>query len=476
MNISLTEILIFTGLGIVILLWIVNLVKWNSYRPPTKTSQNYDASPRTQRLSDQNDSVIKSISSQQPTKSSPIQVTKSTSYQQKTKTVPTYDTGPATRQITDIDDIEVTAEFSKAVDLIENKRASIFLTGKAGTGKSTFLRYLKAISDRSFVVLAPTGLAAVNVGGQTIHSFFKFPPSFIETESIGQSRNADVMRKMEFLIIDEASMIRADLMDGIDMSLRLNRNSDRPFGGVQIVLIGDLYQLAPIVKEYQLKKYFEEVHKGEYFFCAHIFRDYRIHKMELTKVFRQRTDEAFMTLLNALRSGNITNSQLSTLNSRVCSENDLSAITNLVTLTATNAVANERNETKLGKLNGRLFEYSAQIGGKFPDNAYPTEPILRLKTGAQVMMLKNDAQGRWVNGTIYKISKLQQDIVSVEINGEHHIVNRDKWENIEYIYDTEKGKISKNVIGTFDQFPLKLAWAITIHKSQGQSFDNIYVD
>jgi ATP-dependent DNA helicase PIF1 len=376
----------------------------------------------------------------------------------------------------EVSDIELNDEFRLALDLIEKQGESFFITGKAGTGKSTLLRYFRATTKKSVVVLAPTGIAAINVGGQTIHSFFHFPPRLIEPDQIRPSRDPLLYRRIEVLVIDEVSMVRADLMDGVDAALRLNRASPtKPFGGVQLVLIGDLFQLPPVVKERELSEYFTREYGGPFFFQAKAFRNTRLKVLELQKVYRQ-SDEQFIAILNAIRERKIDSSILDALNKRVVEQEMLGDSDATVLLTPTNRVANDINRTHLAKLPGTAMEFQAIIEGEFKESEYPTEDTLYLKLGARIMMLQNDAQKRWVNGTLGTIGKLSDTEIRVEINGCSYHVPRHRWENIRYVYDPNKKAIVQKEIGSFEQYPVRLAWALTIHKCQGQSFDHVYLD
>lgn len=374
----------------------------------------------------------------------------------------------------DVSNIEINDDFKLALNSIENDGKSIYITGKAGTGKSTLLKYFRATTKKNIVVLAPTGLAAINVDGQTIHSFFKFPPRLIEQNKIKHLRDTEVVRKLDVMVIDEVSMVRADLMDGIDLSLKLNRNNNLPFGGVQMVFIGDLFQLPPIVRERELQQYFEEHYQSPYFFSAKVFDKVNFQMIELNKIYRQ-TEADFINILNQIREKKINHNLLASFNQKVISNNNYDK-NSYVTLTPTNAVANEINKEYLERLNSQEFTYYAHKEGVFDTSSFPTEEELKLKNGAQVILIKNDKDKRWVNGTICKIERLSSNQVFVNIDGFTCEVKRETWENIEYYFNKEKNKIEERIIGVFEQFPLRLAWALTIHKSQGQTFPKVIVD
>lgn len=365
-------------------------------------------------------------------------------------------------------------EFKTAFDLMENSNNSIFITGKAGTGKSTLLKYFRANTKKKVVVLAPTGVAAVNVGGQTIHSFFKFPPSIIQKDRIRRLRNSSLIEKLDTVIIDEVSMVRSDLMDGIDYSLRINRDEmKKPFGGVQMVFFGDLYQLCPVV-EREAREVLEGMYASPYFFSGKVFNNLSIKYVELSKIYRQ-SDGKFVELLNRLRNKKHTDEDLDLLNERVRKDVSNTSDTTII-LTTTNSLAGEINQDRLARLPGKEYAYEAVVTGKFDETAYPTESSLRLKVGAQVILIKNDPNKQWVNGTLARIASLARDLIKVDIKGRICEVPRVKWQKIEYIYDEEKDKIEENIVGVFEQYPIRLAWAITIHKSQGQTFDKVVLD
>ena len=368
--------------------------------------------------------------------------------------------------------LDINDEFKSAFDLMENSSTPIFITGKAGTGKSTLLKYFRAHTKKKIIVVAPTGIAAVNVGGQTIHSFFKFPPTIIQKDVIRRLRSSNLIEKLDMVIIDEVSMVRADLMDGIDYSLRLNRGEmQKPFGGVQIVLFGDLFQLCPIVGR-EIKPILDQLYPSPYFFSAKAFNDFDIKYIELSKIYRQR-DGKFVALLNRLRNKEHTEEDLDLLNERFKKVSSGSAA---VVLTTTNSIAGSINEDRLAKLPGKEYRYRATVSGKFDESAYPTETSLRLKKGAQVILIKNDPAGQWVNGTLAIVDSLKSDMIKVDIDGRICEVPQVKWQKIEYNFNEEEDKVEENTVGVFEQYPIKLAWAITIHKSQGQTFDKVVLD
>lgn len=379
-------------------------------------------------------------------------------------------------------------EFNTVINLILNGgiHASFFLTGKAGTGKSTLIKHIVNTIQKKIVVVAPTGIVAVNVGGETIHSFFEFPLRVLLPKDEGikifneDSEKRRIINDMEVLIIDEVSMVRADLIDAIDFSLRLNSScfkSRSPFGGKQVVFVGDIFQLEPVItKNTNEFKIISEIYKGPYFFNAKVFENNELPKVELNKVYRQK-DVEFTELLNKIRLSNVTQDEIDILNSRVITQDEIEKLPYTITLTTTNELASNVNKIKLTQLKTVTFEYKADVLGDFEENKYPTELILSLKVGAQVVFLKNDNNKQWVNGTIGQIFELHNDFIKVKLSdGSIHLVEKREWENVKFKFNKELGKIEKQEVGSFKQFPLKLAWAITIHKSQGLTFDNLIVD
>lgn len=370
--------------------------------------------------------------------------------------------------------LELNDEFLGTFNLLENTNDSIFVTGKAGTGKSTLLKYFKENTAKNVVVLAPTGVAAINVGGQTIHSFLKFPPRLIQKDNIRRRRNSEIIQKLDTVIIDEVSMVRVDLMDGIDYALRINRDEmELPFGGVQMIFFGDLFQLPPVVEK-EARDILDQLYGSPYFFKAKVFNKLKLQYVELNKNYRQ-SDTQFIDLLNKIRNKTQVDDDLDLLNKRV-SKISTGDFNHCVILTTTNNRANAINEEKLAGLPDKEYKYQASVSGNFEESAYPTEYCLRLKKGAQIILIKNDLNKRWVNGTIAEIAALSPDTIKVSINGSIHKVPKSNWEKIEYEYNRAEEKIEEKIIGTFEQYPIKLAWAITIHKSQGQTFDNIVID
>jgi ATP-dependent exoDNAse (exonuclease V) alpha subunit len=365
-----------------------------------------------------------------------------------------------------------------ALDLMENTSQNLFITGKAGTGKSTLLTYFRLYTKKKVVVLAPTGVAAINVQGQTIHSFFKFKHS-VTLGSIRKLKEnktkKSIYKQIDMVVIDEISMVRADLLDCVDKFLRLNgKNPSLPFGGVQMIFIGDLYQLPPVVTS-QEKDVFHTQYKSPYFFSAHFFENYEMTFIELDKIFRQK-DDRFIHLLNAIRNETMTEADMALLNQRV-QPNFQSE--DYVCLTPKNSTADEINAAQLDALKGKSFTTEAHIEGTFGKEYYPTRQTLIFKVGARIMMVNNDTDGSWVNGTMGKILGIEKgekgNVILVRLeDGAEVEVRPHKWEINRFFLESET--IQTEVIGSFTQYPLTLAWALTIHKSQGKTFKKVVLD
>ena len=379
-------------------------------------------------------------------------------------------------------EIEFNPQFAKALHMLENGNRSVFVTGKAGTGKSTLLMYFRDHTAKKIVVLAPTGVAALNVGGETIHSFFEFQPGITPgTVKKIKGKKALIYTELEAIVVDEVSMARADLMDCVDAFMRLNgRDPALPFGGTQVILIGDLYQLPPVVTGPE-RRMFCGVYDGPYFFSAEVFKGLELEFVKLEKIYRQ-TDAGFITLLNAIRNNTITPAQLAALNRRVGASRSC-GLGCAVQLLTTNAAAFAVNLERLAGLTGREHRYAAEIEGGFSRDSYPAEEHLRLKRRAQVMLLNNDPDGRWVNGTMAEVAEIiggiggEPDNVLVRLpGGELEGVQPHTWELLHYSYNHDERRIESETAGTFRQYPLKLAWGVTIHKSQGKTFESVALD
>ena len=377
-------------------------------------------------------------------------------------------------------------------DLAEHTQRSIFLTGKAGTGKTTFLNNLIKKTRKKYIVVAPTGIAAINAGGVTIHSMFGLPlRTFIPTlERIDQNYANNItdlmhhfkyrkdklklLRELEILVIDEVSMLRADVLDMMDFSLRHVRRNQQPFGGVQMLFIGDLYQLPPVVRdEFILKKYYN----SPFFFDSYAIKQLPLITIELTKVFRQK-DEHFLEILNAIRDGRRDDIDFEVLNKRFDPEFEPKDEA-YVYLTSHNKMADEINQTRLKELPGKAYTYEAKVIGEFKETQYPNDATIELRNGAQVMFIRNDAspEKKYYNGKLAEVVHIDEDEIYVRIEGddEDFKLKREVWEQKAYTLDAEKN-IKEDVLGSFEQFPIRLAWAVTIHKSQGLTFDRLIID
>lgn len=361
-----------------------------------------------------------------------------------------------------------------ALDLLVRGRAHIFLTGRAGTGKTTLVRRFMDQAGEDAAIVAPTGVAAMNAGGQTIHSFFRLPPRLISPGDVKRLRHAKVIRALKTLVIDEISMVRADLMSAIDLSLRLNRGVDEPFGGVRIIAVGDLAQLPPVVQG-EVAQYLDEEFGGPFFFNSPAFADAGFLRLELDTVFRQ-DDPDFIDILSGVRDADLTQSQAARLNERVTQATGFDASATHVVLTPTNEQAFRINAQRLAALPGRETAFDGAVKGEFDPRLFPTESPLLLKTGARVMMIRNDPGGRFVNGTLGEVESVEGGAVRVRIGEEVVRVDPVDWERVKYVYDEKEKAIGQEVIGAFKQLPLRLAWAMTVHKSQGLTLDKLYVD
>ena len=372
------------------------------------------------------------------------------------------------------DDFVLSEEFESIVEQIENTKDHFYITGKAGSGKSTLLAYFRSVTKKNTAVLAPTGVAAIRVKGQTIHSFFGFPPKVIQTRHIKKVRQIELLQNLETLIIDEISMVRADVFDAIDYSLRVHRKKlTQPFGGVQVIVFGDLFQLPPVINIDESSLLERIYPNGQFFFHSNIFQDAQFKTLELQSIYRQ-TDDHFIYLLNAVRDGSITNSQIDNLNDSLVDNFEMDE--GKIILTTTNARASGINQNYLKQLSSEEFSYRAQATGQFYKELFPTDEVLKLKKGAQVIMIKNDPEKRWVNGSIGTIHDIAEKKIKVKINHKIYEVKKEKWDRIQYSYDDDQQEVLENVTGSFKQYPMRLAWAITIHKSQGQTFEKVIID
>jgi ATP-dependent DNA helicase PIF1 len=369
-------------------------------------------------------------------------------------------------------DLQLGKEQRDLFELIESTSSHIYITGRAGSGKSVLLKYFKEHTNKQVIVLAPTGIAAVNVGGQTIHSFFNIKPGVLDHNSIRLNNDSEsVIKKATTIVIDEISMVRADTIDIIDSILKQVRQSDESFGGVQMVMFGDLYQLPPIVNDDSVSKYFKLRYGGIYFFNAKVWKRTDLKVYELSKVFRQ-PGKKFRDILNTVRSGEITNDVITELNKRA---NLILPKNGVITLAATNKVVNEINQQRLSQLTGREYSYMPELS-QHPGTTLEKVETLRLKVGAQIIMTRNDPERRWFNGSVGEVLKLRSDQIIVKLGDQTYEIPKYSWDKLSYSFDETKRQISQKVSATVKQYPLRLAWAITIHKSQGQTYSKCAVD
>ncbi|MDG2236583.1 MAG: AAA family ATPase [Arenicellales bacterium] len=377
-------------------------------------------------------------------------------------------------------DTEITDEFQQVLDLLSVATPPVvFVTGSAGTGKSTLIDVLRSELDKNLVVVAPTGVAALNVQGQTIHSLFQLPPGPQPRAKRIVGAAKDVVEKMDVLVIDEVSMVRADLLDAIDDSLRLNTGRDGvPFGGKTLVLVGDMHQLPPVIAGSEEKRLFEESYESPYFFSARTLRELPLVTVTLTRSFRQ-ADAHFIEMLDHIRTGSELEQTVAQLNQAV-DEEMVSEETRLV-LTSVNARARQFNEQQLAQLAGESWSFDADVNGDWLDNEsqLPSPTKLKLKVDAQVMFTKNGTD--WVNGSLGRVVHLEEEVIEIELLGDEQLgqsvfVERESWERYRYQWDDKRRRVDTEVIGTYTQFPFILAWAVTVHKAQGLTLEHVRID
>jgi len=372
-----------------------------------------------------------------------------------------------------VSELELSAEQAAVFELIESTRENVFVTGRAGTGKSTLLNHLSWHTSKQLVVCAPTGVAALNVGGQTIHSLFRLPIGLIADHDIEQTAELrKLLGAIDTLVIDEVSMVNADLLDAVDRSLRQARQrKDEAFGGVQLVLFGDPYQLAPVPGDADERAYFADQYRSMWFFDAKVWQEAALRIVELGTIHRQHEEE-FKAMLNAVRHGTVTAEIAARLNAVGARPAPLDEA---ITLATRNDTVNRINTAALGRLPGRTLTARAQIEGDFGGRTFPADETLQLKTGSRVMFLRNDPDQRWVNGSVGTVTRIDSTVF-VEVDGEVHEVRPAVWEKFRYSYSPATKQLRKEVVAEFTQFPLRLAWAVTIHKSQGKTYDQAIVD
>jgi ATP-dependent exoDNAse (exonuclease V) alpha subunit len=372
-----------------------------------------------------------------------------------------------------VTEVTLSAEQQAVFDRIETTSDHIFVTGRAGTGKSTLLNHLSWHTSKQVVICAPTGVAALNVGGQTIHSLFRLPIGVIADHEIEQTRELrKLLGTVDTVVIDEVSMVNADLLDAVDRSMRQARQRPHEaFGGAQVVLFGDPYQLAPVPGDADERAYFEDQYRSMWFFDAKVWGEVDLTIYELSVIHRQHEAE-FKYMLNAVRHGRVTAEIAKRLNDTGARP---APTDGAITLATTNSTVTRINAAQLAKLPGRALTARAEVSGEFGGRSYPADEALELKVGAQVMFLRNDSDQRWVNGSIGTVTKIDST-VWVEVDGETHQVQPAVWEKYRYSYSQVTKSLKKDIVAEFTQFPLRLAWAVTIHKSQGKTYDRAIVD
>ena len=365
-----------------------------------------------------------------------------------------------------------------AYELIADTNSSFFLTGRAGTGKTTFLRKVQQMVNKQFITLAPTGVAAILAGGDTIHSFFGLPMDVCTPGTMGKMSEARILTLVhtDTIIIDEVSMVRCDIIDAVDYTMRKVLRSMQPFGGKQVIFVGDMFQLPPVVKQGAEHDLMHDLYRTDdfFFYKADVIKRMRLVKIEFQKVYRQE-DQDFLRILENVRLNKTTPENLMHLNERVCQPTKEDGT--VITLASLNRTADTINQQRLAEIEAEEYTYEGTVTGKFEEKRFPVDLTLKLKVGAQVMFTRNDPQKRWVNGTIGTVSKLTKDEIRVTTDGgDTYVVPCCSWESYSYEYDRETRKMKKEQTGTFTQYPLRLAWAITVHKSQGMTFDKMYLD
>ena len=365
-----------------------------------------------------------------------------------------------------------------AYELVANTNSSFFLTGRAGTGKTTFLHNVQKLVGKQFITLAPTGVAAILAGGDTIHSFFGLPMEVCTPGTCGKMNEARILTLLhaDTIIIDEVSMVRCDVMDAIDYTMRKALRNNMPFGGKQMIFVGDMFQLPPVVKQGPEKDLLKDLyHTDDFFFYkSGVIKRMRLVKIEFQKVYRQ-DDEHFLHILENVRMNKVTPEDIMHLNGRAHTPSEKDGA--VITLASINKTADKINIQRLEEIEAEEFVYEGTVDGNFEERRFPVELKLRLKVGAQVMFTRNDQHKRWANGTLGKVTKLTKDEISVTLNnGETYVVPCCSWESYSYDYNKEERKMKKELTGTFTQYPLRLAWAITVHKSQGMTFDKLSLD
>ena len=359
-------------------------------------------------------------------------------------------------------------DFNEIITLFENSNKNIFITGKAGTGKSSLINHIKKKTHKNLIVLAPTAIAALNINAKTIHSFFNFPFHVITPDVVKKHYNKKLIKQIDTILIDEVSMLRPDIIDAIDLTLQITRENKDPFGGIQMILVGDLYQLPPVVTNNEIDVMNTLYPDGYFFFNSNVIKKINLIKFELSQVFRQ-SDTKLISLLDRARKATLDDDDLMVFNKRLV-KTDFVVPEEVLTLSTNNYKVNSINASNLKNIQSKEFIYHAEIDGRY--TGVPVDEELKIKVGAQVMLVKNGKN--WVNGTLATIDKLTKNEIYIKVKDEVYLLEQEKWEKFEYTISDKK--ISSSVSATFTQYPLKLAWAATIHKCQGQTFENIVID
>ena len=359
-------------------------------------------------------------------------------------------------------------DFNEIISLFENSTKNIFITGKAGTGKSSLINYIKRKTSKNLIVLAPTAIAALNINAKTIHSFFNFPFHVITPDVIKKHYNKRLIKEIDTILVDEVSMLRPDIIDAIDLTLQMTRENKEPFGGIQMIFVGDLYQLPPVITKDEVDVMNTLYPDGYFFFNSNIINKIELVKFELSHVFRQ-SDKKLISLLDRARKATLDDDDLMIFNKRIV-KNDFIVPEEVLTLSTNNYKVNSINASNLKNISSKEYIYHAEIDGKY--SGAPVDDELRMKVGAQVMLVKNSKN--WVNGTLATIDKLSKKEIHIRVKDEVYLLEPETWERFEYIISDKK--ISSSVSATFTQYPIKLAWAATIHKCQGQTFENVMID
>ena len=370
--------------------------------------------------------------------------------------------------------------FQEILHQLEQTSDHYFITGRAGTGKSTLLQVFRKTTNKKVVVLSPTGISALNVQGQTIHSFFQFAPKLLQPKDIFINRRlVRILKSLEVIIVDEISMVRADVLDAMNTSLQMHRNNRMPFGGIQMLFFGDLFQLPPVLSSQEEKEYFRTFYPGPYFFDCNALRHIgNLQMIELTKVYRQ-SERHFIRLLDELRMSQMDHDSLSDLNERYLPDTQIEEP--YLTLCSTNAATQQINAGKLNEIINPSFQFLADVSGQFSEKLFPTDYRLELKKDAQVMLIRNDPEKRFVNGTLAIIDEIDEEGITVKVKKEDgrfesFALPRMVWELYKYSYQEGEEPIKADVTGSFTQYPIRLAWAVTIHKSQGQTYERVAID